>query len=674
MGELETGEFFRDLLQPGFVNRRIESLKKKLKSLKKDKNESEVPFRFRFLDVTVKSVSEEQVCDDFNFPIVLNYCATFAGDLPTKKEVEEWASEEAGILRTFCSWACDRAQRKGALHEKMDKLKLVIQTKKQELAEQSTDGKAQELKICLDRFDLVLADVDAPVMKRPAAKETTVPKKSRKTTDGKKKEEETEDPEHQEEKEEGENDNEGQEEEDEGEDNGDGEAEEDEPPRKKPAGKDDPRAKANKKEKPGLSIGWNRFEDLQTVGAATSDDEGAQAFPSWDTGCRAALWILGLDEPQNIGLATRTVLLCLLASMRSVYWYVEQPASSVFPSYPYMVFLQQILDRYIPMYTVSSMGAYGHGSVKPTVMLGNALGTASSPLEPPYAGKHANLSPVVDFLSKEIRQGRYRTKSPKEDKPSTPPGKAALRRPQTTDQLTDSERKTKAQRIQKSLDQEFKKERAKSPDAAKAPEEEENEEPSSEPRKGKNNNKAKATGKAKTKSGPKTRKIAKNAKPKKTTKVARSPSKSSTPKKLETEEEAKENDKYVLKDHGSARSSNQAPSPRKPKAKAVPSPPSKKASQEQMKEEEEEEESVDDKDKKTLAHKLCMRFWRSVHGSSPSANHRVACLLQYLVLVEDEQCGEFVDEISDLFQMEAREESSDSDGEGDSSDDDDDEK
>ena len=203
--------------------------------------------------------------------------------------------------------------------------------------------------------------------------------------------------------------------------------------------------------------------------------------------------------------------------------------------------------------------------------------------------------------------------------------KAALRRPQTTDQLTDSERKTKAQRIQQSLDQEFKKERAKSPDAAKAPEEEGNEEPSSEPRKGKNNNKAKATGKAKTKSGPKTRKIAKNAKPKKTTKVARSPSKSSTPKKLETEEEAKENDKYVLKDHGSARSSNQAPSPRKPKAKAVPSPPSKKASQEQMKEEEEEEESVDDKDKKTLAHKLYMRFWRSVHGSSPSANHRVAC-------------------------------------------------
>ncbi|CAE7435264.1 unnamed protein product [Symbiodinium microadriaticum] len=149
--DIRAGEFFRDLLQPGFVNRRIESLKKKLKSLKKDKNESEVPFRFRFLDVTVKSVSEEQVCDDFNFPIVLNYCATFAGDLPTKKEVEEWASEEAGILRTFCSWACDRAQRKGALHEKMDKLKLVIQTKKQELAEQSTDGKAQAVR-CDENF------------------------------------------------------------------------------------------------------------------------------------------------------------------------------------------------------------------------------------------------------------------------------------------------------------------------------------------------------------------------------------------------------------------------------------------------------------------------------------------------------------------------------------------
>ena len=39
-------EFFRDLLQPGFVNRRIESLKKKLKSLKKDKNESEAGLIF----------------------------------------------------------------------------------------------------------------------------------------------------------------------------------------------------------------------------------------------------------------------------------------------------------------------------------------------------------------------------------------------------------------------------------------------------------------------------------------------------------------------------------------------------------------------------------------------------------------------------------------------------
>ena len=45
-------------------------------------------------------------------------------------------------------------------------------------------------------------------------------------------------------------------------------------------------------------------------------------------------------------------------------------------------------------------------------------------------------------------------------------------------------------------------------------------------------------------------------------------------------------------------------------------------------------------------------------------------LLQYLVLVEDEECGEFVDEISDMFQAEGRDEGDDSDDESDSSDDD----
>ncbi|CAE7658654.1 unnamed protein product [Symbiodinium sp. CCMP2592] len=55
--------------------------------------------------------------------------------------------------------------------------------------------------------------------------------------------------------------------------------------------------------------------------------------------------------------------------------------------------------------------------------------------------------------------------------------------------------------------------------------------------------------------------------------------------------------------------------------------------------------------------------------------HHPECpgLLQYLVLVEDEECGEFVDEISDMFQVEERGEEgddSDSDGDSDSSDDD----
>ncbi|CAE7940156.1 unnamed protein product [Symbiodinium necroappetens] len=253
------------------------------------------------------------------------------------------------------------------------------------------------------------------------------------------------------------------------------------------------------------------------------------------------------------------------------------------------------------------------------------------------------------------------TKStPKEDKPSTPPGKdtfqkglagkkplrqdscqtvvetpppkrrstsfvegesgsklpnkaaAALRRPQTTDQLGSQERKTKAQKVQRDLDEEFKKSRAE----ATATEEKEDEEPSNEPSKHKNNNKPKAAGKAKAKSS-KTHNNAKNAQPKKKAQAA--PSSTSTPRKLETEEEAKANDEYALKDHGSAKSSNQAANPRKTKLKPEHSPPSKKDGKEQKKEEE-EEESIDDKDKKTLAHKLYMRFWRSVHGSNPSVN------------------------------------------------------
>ncbi|CAE7034151.1 unnamed protein product [Symbiodinium sp. CCMP2456] len=95
---------------PGYVNQRIEELRRRLAKASKQDG-AEVSFRFRFLDVESKSISEAQVCSDHNYPVLLNYCATFAGDLPTKKETEEWAEEEAGVLRSYASWACDRAQR-----------------------------------------------------------------------------------------------------------------------------------------------------------------------------------------------------------------------------------------------------------------------------------------------------------------------------------------------------------------------------------------------------------------------------------------------------------------------------------------------------------------------------------------------------------------------------------
>ncbi|CAE7658665.1 unnamed protein product [Symbiodinium sp. CCMP2592] len=95
---------------PGYVNKRIEALKRRLTKVSK-KEDPEAKFRFRFLDVEQKAISEAQVCSDHNYPIILNYCATFAGELPTKKETEEWAEEEAGVLRSFASWACDRSWR-----------------------------------------------------------------------------------------------------------------------------------------------------------------------------------------------------------------------------------------------------------------------------------------------------------------------------------------------------------------------------------------------------------------------------------------------------------------------------------------------------------------------------------------------------------------------------------
>ncbi|CAE7879827.1 unnamed protein product [Symbiodinium microadriaticum] len=161
-------EFFRDLLKPGYVNTRIEAAKKAAKQ-KLKKGEKEVPYVYRFLDVTSQAISEEQVTSEHNFPIIAAYCSSFAGDLPTKKEAaiswagstfrlndpvdavarQAWIEDEGAVLRGFASWACDRAQRnpkarKGDDHEKMQALKQIIQAKKEELRPDMPQTKQKE--------------------------------------------------------------------------------------------------------------------------------------------------------------------------------------------------------------------------------------------------------------------------------------------------------------------------------------------------------------------------------------------------------------------------------------------------------------------------------------------------------------------------------------------------
>eukprot|EP00439_Symbiodinium_sp_Y106_P023050 s2614_g2.t2 len=127
-------EWLEDLLKPGYVNQRIESLKK---AIFKKNNGSEVrvlikptkqsiiqalvqeKFRYRFLDVTSTAVSEEQVCSDFNFNIVVSYCSSFAEELPTKKEVEAMLNQG---LEKAEKEATDSGV-KGASHEKLAILK-----------------------------------------------------------------------------------------------------------------------------------------------------------------------------------------------------------------------------------------------------------------------------------------------------------------------------------------------------------------------------------------------------------------------------------------------------------------------------------------------------------------------------------------------------------------------
>lgn len=66
--------------------------------------------------------------------------------------------------------------------------------------------------------------------------------------------------------------------------------------------------------------------------------------------CMAHTWQLGhaciiiLWHPR---ITARALLLCLLATARAVYVFVEQPAGSIMTAFPYMVWMQNIISRYV---------------------------------------------------------------------------------------------------------------------------------------------------------------------------------------------------------------------------------------------------------------------------------------------------------------------------------------
>ena len=97
-------------------------------------------------------------------------------------------------------------------------------------------------------------------------------------------------------------------------------------------------------------------------------------------------------------------MLCLLALSRYVHFFIEQPSSSLMLSFPYLSFLEACMDKHIGFkvvrlpgpqsfvsfilaflrvdgatltssHVLSSMGLYGHFCLKPTMLVGSALGT-----------------------------------------------------------------------------------------------------------------------------------------------------------------------------------------------------------------------------------------------------------------------------------------------------------
>ena len=98
-------------------------------------------------------------------------------------------------------------------------------------------------------------------------------------------------------------------------------------------------------------------------------------------------------------LATRAILLCILAMARTVHWYIEQPGSSLFLEFPYLKLLRELMEDYIPISDVrlpkphfplsplafslhpqstlalSWMAIFGHRSCKPSFLVGTPPAT-----------------------------------------------------------------------------------------------------------------------------------------------------------------------------------------------------------------------------------------------------------------------------------------------------------
>lgn len=149
----------------GFISKRRKVLRLRA-GLREDDIRLVPKFRFIILEGKRATISEREVQSDHNFELILGYLASFAHDLPRRKELETclawasshyrlnpwrrfeqhqaWAIVEAGTLMGAASWCMDRFQRNpGARpgHSRIETIKEMIRTKLQENNLLTPDGK-----------------------------------------------------------------------------------------------------------------------------------------------------------------------------------------------------------------------------------------------------------------------------------------------------------------------------------------------------------------------------------------------------------------------------------------------------------------------------------------------------------------------------------------------------